>query len=335
MLQLKLLLTLAAAVQQQPADNSAVDFKRTVLAEWEKLDKEVRFMRLEQSTEIHSGIKGNPRRLTTKRIVTEAFSALGKLYGISDEEFDENLNLKRTGGSMTIENLKYQAEIRRGKESNSWLLVKCDQTPQQAIEVRAGFKFPWLICMNIFLPEWIADECFVISRIERIEANSPEPILRVHFVHDESQRKSLNKQLRIAATSGHIDFSPDHRYRVAGYRIAYKTNRSEGVETATLKYATKHQVPVLEQVDVERPDVKSKDFGTGSFHWLHAYKIDYESKPSQEEFRLSHYGLPEPFGIEWRRPTPIYIWLLASAGVVAVFALAVRYLARRAPSASN
>jgi hypothetical protein len=51
--------------------------------------------------------------------------------------------------------------------------------------------------------------------------------------------------------------------------------------------------------------------------------------PADEEFRLSAFGLPEPVGVVWDKPTPTYVWLLAAAGVVGALAFGFRYLARR------
>lgn len=49
----------------------------------------------------------------------------------------------------------------------------------------------------------------------------------------------------------------------------------------------------------------------------------------ESEFTLSAFGLPEPYGVTWTKRTPVYVWLLASAGVVALLAVGFRYLARR------
>lgn len=53
----------------------------------------------------------------------------------------------------------------------------------------------------------------------------------------------------------------------------------------------------------------------------------------EEAFRLSAFGLPEPVGIKWARPTPRYVWFLAAAGVFVALAVGFRYLARRRAAA--
>ena len=59
-------------------------------------------------------------------------------------------------------------------------------------------------------------------------------------------------------------------------------------------------------------------------------RIDFSEEPIPDvEFRLSHFGLPEPIGMEVKKKTPTYVWLLIGAGVFAAFGLGLGYLARR------
>jgi hypothetical protein len=46
-------------------------------------------------------------------------------------------------------------------------------------------------------------------------------------------------------------------------------------------------------------------------------------------FRLSHYGFPEPEGVVWEQPTPVWVWLAVAAGVLAGFAVLFRWLQKR------
>ena len=59
------------------------------------------------------------------------------------------------------------------------------------------------------------------------------------------------------------------------------------------------------------------------------YDIDPAAHPDDSEFTLTAFGLPEPVGVEWRKPTPIYVWLLVAAAILAVAAVAFRALSRR------
>ena len=55
------------------------------------------------------------------------------------------------------------------------------------------------------------------------------------------------------------------------------------------------------------------------------------SPPPQPEsaFTLTAFGLPEPFGVTWERPTPWWLYALISAGVLFVVAVIVSFWKRR------
>jgi hypothetical protein len=59
------------------------------------------------------------------------------------------------------------------------------------------------------------------------------------------------------------------------------------------------------------------------------------SLPADEEFRLSAFGIREPVGVVWEKPTPTYVWILVAAGVAAALAFGFRYLARRGRAAAS
>jgi hypothetical protein len=52
---------------------------------------------------------------------------------------------------------------------------------------------------------------------------------------------------------------------------------------------------------------------------------------SEDRFRLSYYGLPEPPSVTWvqERRTPVYVWLFVAAGVLLTLGIFFRWLSRR------
>ena len=54
-----------------------------------------------------------------------------------------------------------------------------------------------------------------------------------------------------------------------------------------------------------------------------------EGQASESDFTLSAFGLPEPYGVEWERPTPWWLYALISAGVLFVVAVIVSFWKRR------
>ncbi len=59
----------------------------------------------------------------------------------------------------------------------------------------------------------------------------------------------------------------------------------------------------------------------------HDYSVD--SPRAESEFTLTHYGLPEPEGVVWDKPTPMYIWYLSIAGGAGVLMFLCGWLIKR------
>jgi hypothetical protein len=49
----------------------------------------------------------------------------------------------------------------------------------------------------------------------------------------------------------------------------------------------------------------------------------------ESDYSLTAYGFPEPEGVVWKKPIPLYVWLLAGAAAFALIALVCRWLLRR------
>lgn len=68
------------------------------------------------------------------------------------------------------------------------------------------------------------------------------------------------------------------------------------------------------------------------------YTIDYSSPPdssNERRFSLSYYGLPEPQGVDWAKPTPLYYWIGLAAGLFAGCFWFFRYLSQRSNEVSS
>src|SRR5437870_3037679 len=104
-------------------------------------------------------------------------------------------------------------------------------------------------------------------------------MIRVHFIHDESRRKKLDKDVATTVTGGQIDVVPNQRYRVAAYQFHVKTKFSEGTERADFEYAADQaRVPVLKRRVSENPEMKSTLYGSGSFRYVDTFEIDYNGE---------------------------------------------------------
>ncbi len=58
------------------------------------------------------------------------------------------------------------------------------------------------------------------------------------------------------------------------------------------------------------------------------------SLPADEDFTLSAFGIREPVGVVWDKPTSTYVWILLAAGACAILAFGFRYLSHRRQTAA-
>ena len=62
------------------------------------------------------------------------------------------------------------------------------------------------------------------------------------------------------------------------------------------------------------------------------FEYEFEIAPcgtNPRDFTLSAFGLPEPYGVEWDRPTPWWLYALISAGVLFIVTVIVSFWKRR------
>jgi hypothetical protein len=129
--------------------------------------------------------------------------------------------------------------------------------------------------------------------------------------------------------SGWCDLDPRTGWSIRGSDVT----SSDRVLTKTVRTDITSAVEGdgLVRVDEERHEVKVMKGDTLLAHraQLTTYKIWVDRDVPEREFTLTAYGLPEPVGITWEKPTSRYVWFLVAAGGFAVLMLGFRYLARR------
>jgi hypothetical protein len=306
--------------------------KSKMLKVWDDIKHDVHSMRLDE-TEENWRISGSDQLSLNMRFKSHCeFSQSGFLFQNDAENFDKDGAITRHIETIDLSNVSYKAKLKKNPKSSDWLLA--EQSPADSDETRLNDRqqssCPWALCGNINIIEWIADDCFVISQVEEL-ANSET--WRIHFHHDEALRKNLPKETLIAVKSGYIDVDRAHKFVPTAFRYDLKGKAREeeytGVKTGKLTYDSSGSLPVIKEI-TEETELQSPMHGIRKSKSVFAYdNFEYNGKVSDEVFRLSHYGLPEPPNVVWSRPTPTFVWLLAGAGVCVFFAAGFRRVARR------
>lgn len=108
-----------------------------------------------------------------------------------------------------------------------------------------------------------------------------------------------------------------------------KTNVATGTHTTEYELGPGPTHPVRREVERAEYVMPGKPEP-----WRHTWASEWDLRvpgplPDTRDFTLSAYGLPEPVGVTWARPTPRYVWFLLAAGGFVLLAVGFRYLARR------
>lgn len=292
--------------------------KEQILAQWNGLVGKGLPMRLHYQAEFFEARQDRPAKLSRKVTMSLACTALGKFGRVAEEAADEKGASASYGDRMTLSNEKYIAELQKTKANAPWVLknIKLRELDEAGKKLLPRNAFPWLRCGNVWLPDWLLDPSFVVTKTVKTEGAAGTPRLKLHFKYDPARRQS-DDMLKVPEHihSGFIEFEPESSFRITSYEYHTNSPGFESVERAEFDYQPGDGLPILKSVSVQRRDTGPK-LGVVNSKELETYKIEYDATVPDEEFRLSFYGLPEPTGLTWPK-SRYYMWFIG-LGLAAV-----------------
>jgi len=320
-----MLLWVAQSAQAQIASQEAI--KTTILSAWDDLFDKIVTVHSSHKREYSRSKDGAPFQVQRHEVAKYAYNQRGYSFFV-DIQAGRNYN------KLQLINEKYTAELKKSEGKDHWLLTEIKLGKKEYEERKKMAAFPWLMFLSgsVFLPDWIREDGFTITKDEWLQ-DDYRKVRRLYFGYRFPDKKPPN--VLVSVKSGFIDFDPNHYYRVEGYEVNSNSLEVAFVERVNMKYAAIEDLPVLTETRSEVTEAKSGKTRVPSSRAQSVFDIKYNVDLADEEFTLSHYGLPEPRGVTWRKPTPIYIWFLLAGVVCVVLASLVRYKIRRKhPNAS-
>jgi hypothetical protein len=132
-----------------------------------------------------------------------------------------------------------------------------------------------------------------------------------------------------SAESGWFDADPSLAWAIT----AGEFTRNDGGRLNTYRYKTNVRVAKTGvAIPVEREIsclTTGQDGSSVSVVSRTRYELEEVDSIPESEFSLSAFGLPEPVGAAWDKPTPRYVWFLVGAAVFAFLTVGLRLIARR------
>lgn len=290
-----------------------------------------------------SAVLHQEEEIDARYYFTHHFRAYGRsfvLYEVKNPDKDKQGNASY-GQRVIINNCKYNA-LAGAKQPGDPLVLRRVRQPDPLaalqVEVRNKVYFP-VILNNRLLLDWLEDPKCRIHSAEAVTIQGRN-LYQIVFEHRTDpgpfvQRTRLPEYHQLPFIAW-VVLDPAKSWRIDHFRqemtFYYPSNGKEPVVSivelfgeAKYGHALRgHEVPkVVRQVTQRKED--GQKLYTITWHIDSVAPCDAED----EHFRLSYYGLPEPPGVTWERPTPWWLYSLFAALVLVllcgvVYAVAVR-----------
>jgi hypothetical protein len=164
----------------------------------------------------------------------------------------------------------------------------------------------------------------IICFEDRVWRAQPMKELRVHYTQTfPGSKESFHKDVSYY-------FSAEEGWICRGQRWWDERDTKQFVAETVYLYEIKQEqeFPSLKRIEGWIDDDKDPSRLKRNY-WLDFAEFRRDGPFPETDFRLSAFGLPEPQGIEWPKPSRTWIWLLIGAAAAAVLAVVFARAKRR------
>lgn len=268
--------------------------------------------------------------LKQSAVIEHKFNQTGKAV------IEESLLSTDMSTTVFAANPRYAFIIRRKAVDDQWLLVQVEETAPGGTPARIAQRFE-LVSMHAHvltqlcqepLADVVKKKNFALREVRYVQKGDQE-LVEITFDYPNIWKESeANSYIRVQGGSMLLD--PKRLWCVRESNLRMKTLVGVGtcrIVTELSDYNSSFPIP--KKWETSEDWVLNKG-GTMRMVWRYESLLaEPRNLPNDDDFRLTAFGLPEPIGVEWKKPTPRYVWLLVGAGVFAILAVGFRYFARR------
>jgi hypothetical protein len=214
-------------------------------------------------------------------------------------------------------NPSYSFKLKRSNPDRGWRITGLDFHVQPSASSAAlkklqeeNLRFGVCNCLtllNLWLPTLIQDPDFNISEIRPQESDGRQ-VIRIDFAYPKAD-KDYPVKGALKIKGGWMVLDPEHDWILREYLL--HTGQPQ-------KYYI-HRVFQIREGSYHHPIITkttSRTVDKGESPWQSVSEAQFETVEQSdvpfEEFTLTAFGLPEPPGIEWKKPFP---WYLVVGGV--------------------
>jgi hypothetical protein len=221
---------------------------------------------------------------------------------------------ERYDGEVNGFNDKYGFVLRRKSSAAPWLLDEVrlqDSVAEQPADT-ARQRSPLLLSVaGHDLAKLVKEQTFRLNRVEQIDRQG-ETLIRASFERVPSSDEIFPIQ------TGVVVLDPRRcwvlrEFEIAGRRGTLHLSRKVEIDVVD----SSSGFPIPKRV-IEMNDYTLQDGTHDRAKLIRELDLtDPDPLPDQQEFTLTAFGLPEPPGVDWKKPTPWWLWG-AGAGIASI-----------------
>lgn len=222
---------------------------------------------------------------------------------------------QRYTGEVNVHNETYSFVLRRDSANAPWALVEFrwreqGTAPANAAEAGMGSneRVPLLLSVaGLDVASLVKEPACSLKRFEYVDRDG-EKLARVSFARVPPTEETFPIQ------AGTLILDPNRSWVLRGYEIEGRSRNvhySRKVELEVFDSSSGFPIPrrMVTVTEYLLPD-GTRDQGKliDEFVWKNPDPL-----PDRQNFTLTAFGFPEPPGVEWKQPIPLWLWVAGAA----------------------
>ncbi len=268
----------------------------------------------------------------------------GKLLVISSEHTTKG---KRDYGGEEAYgvNPKYAFRLQRKSSASPWVVVQIEDLSKTSVPENIARRFDQMAAGITRLVRVEETPLFEILRrpdfqVLRCQTVSREGEELVEIVFSYPHKVEQAPLPYVQAQSGSLLLDPKRFWCLRSCDL----KAENGTITSRVKELSDSggSFPIPKCIETENNWIFTKEQIAKGFPPKNKQQMrwDYDLSepdrlPDDSEFTLTAFGLPEPPGLEWRKPTPWYLWLALAGGFCLLLGVLFAWLKRRRSAATT
>ncbi len=269
----------------------------------------------------------------------------GKVFSAFHSEFKQNARCRlirseirpplAPKGELFAFNSRYGFHLVKNSPEKPWVITECETRKSEADD-------PWVKKTDFFLSsahypltidqvdlaDLVKRPTFRVEKIALLDG-TPNQIVRVDFDNANPLDPASNPHF-CKVQGGTIFLDPEHYWCITAFAVTIKAQNVEGTANGEHTWRMEQGVPIPTRV-IKKFEMVVKGKGKSSDYSEMLYDCTIPSTPpSDDEFTLAAFDLPEPFdAANAPARTRWYLWLGLAGGAFLVLGFLVRPFTKR------